>query len=96
MNECFVTLLFILTVGVRVDVLADVVSLATAAEPPVICPLVKTDDSSVVVSVAEPCVSYSCFIYSLRLASGVSTLEQLVFAEMGNIDRLIYDNLYVM
>lgn len=48
---------------------------------PVIGPLFKTDDSSVVVPAAEPCVSSSCFIYSLGLARVILTLAQLVFRD---------------
>lgn len=83
--KCFITLLYMLT-GVTVGVLVTVETICRAhyrgllsngGRAPVICPLVKTDDSSVVVPAAEPCVSYSWLIYSLRLASGMSTLEQL-------------------
>lgn len=60
-----------MSVGVRVIAavvtrfvaLVSVVSLATEAGAPVIRPLDKTDDCSVVVPAADPCVSYSCFIY---------------------------------
>lgn len=96
-KEGFIITLFILTLRGRAAV--DTICRAhrrglrsNRGWGPVICPLDKTDDSSVVVPAAEPCVSYSCFIYSPSLASGISELAQLALRGADSFHSMTYVN----